>query len=114
MKRDRPLRPMKSEVRSQVRVPPVIRPSEARPKSANCRGAPVLEVDIWSEKKKLAIMLDTTESISEASLYRQARHEDALLQHNGIRVIRFLVEDICERLDSVLGEIVAFRGHGCS
>ena len=33
---------------------------------------------------------------------------DALLQHTGIRVIRFLIEDVCERLDSVLGEIVAF------
>ena len=73
-----------------------------------CGVNPYLEVDVWSEKKKLAIMLDTTESISDASLYRQARHEDALLQHNGIRVIRSLVEDVCERLDSVLGEIMAF------
>lgn len=73
-----------------------------------CGVNPYLEVDVWSEKKKLAIMLDSTESISDSSLYRQARHEDALLQHNGIRVVRFLAEDVCERLDAVLGEIVAF------
>ena len=73
-----------------------------------CGVSPYLEVDVWSEKKKLAIMLDSTESISDSSLYRQARHEDALLQHNGIRVIRFLAEDVCECLDAVLGEIVAF------
>ena len=73
-----------------------------------CGVNPYLEVDVWSEKKKLAIVLDAAESISNASYYRQARHEDALLQRNGIRVIRFLVEDVCVRLDSVLGEIVAF------
>ena len=74
----------------------------------SCGVNPYLEVDIWIEKKRLAIMLDTAESMSDTSLYRQARHEDALLQRNGCRVLRFLVEDVCERLDSVLGEIDAF------
>ena len=50
-------------------------------------------------------MLDTSESISDISLYRLARREDALLQRNGYRILRFLTEDVCERLDAVLGEI---------
>ena len=73
-----------------------------------CGVNPYLEVDIWIEKKRLAIMLNTAESIIDTSLYRQARHEDAILQRNNCRVLRFLVEDVCERLDSVLGEIEAF------
>ena len=50
-------------------------------------------------------MLDTSESISDISLYRLARREEALLQRNGYRILRFLTEDVCERLDAVLGEI---------
>lgn len=70
-----------------------------------CNGNPYMEVEIWSEKNKLAIMLDALESISDVSIYRLARHEDALLQRKGCRILRFLVEDVCERLDAVLGEI---------
>ena len=53
-------------------------------------------------------MLDTTESMSDISLYRLARREDALLQRNGYRILRFMAEDVCERLDAVLGEIGMF------
>ena len=70
-----------------------------------CGTNPYLEVDIWSERNKLAIMLDTSESMSDISLYRLARREDALLQRNGYRILRFLAEDVCERLDAVLDEI---------
>ena len=70
-----------------------------------CGTNPYLEVDIWSERNSLAIMLDTSESMSDISLYRLARREDALLQRNGYRILRFLAEDVCERLDAVLGEI---------
>ena len=62
-------------------------------------------MDIWSARNRLAIMLDTSESMSDISLYRLARREDALLQRNGYRILRFLTEDVCERLDAVLGEI---------
>ena len=72
-----------------------------------CNANPYLEVEIWSEKNKLAIMLDTSEALSDISLYRLAQHEDALLQRNGYRTLRFLVEDVCERLDAVLDEIKA-------
>ena len=74
-----------------------------------CGINPYLEVDIRSERTKLAIMLDTPESISDISLYRLARREDALLQRNGYRILRFLAEDVCERLDAVLGEIGMFN-----
>ena len=70
-----------------------------------CGTNPYVEVDIWSERNRLAIMLDTSESMSDISLYRLARREDALLQRNGYRILRFLAEDVCERLDAVLGEI---------
>ena len=73
-----------------------------------CGTNPHLEVEIWSEKHKLAILLDTRESVSDISRYRIARREDALLQRNGCRVIRFLAEDVCERLDVVLGVIEMF------
>ena len=74
----------------------------------SCGTNPYLEVDIRLERTKLAIMLDTPESISDISLYRLARREDALLQRNGYRILRFLAEDVCERLDAVLGEIGMF------
>jgi len=46
--------------------------------------------------------------MSDISLYRLARREDALPQRNGYRILRFLAEDVCERLDAVLGEIGMF------
>ena len=73
-----------------------------------CGTNPYLEVDICSERIKLAIKLDTPESISDISFYRFARREDALLQRNGYRILRFLAEDVCERLDAVLGVIGLF------
>ena len=40
----------------------------------------------------------------------QERNEERfkLLQRNGYRILRFLAEDVCERLDAVLGEIGMF------
>ena len=73
-----------------------------------CGTNPYMNVDIWSEKNKLAILLDTQEAISDISRYRIARREDALLQRNGFRVLRFLAEDVCERLHAVLNEIEMF------
>ena len=70
-----------------------------------CGENPYLDVDIWSDKYKLAIMLDVAESFSDIAMYRLARHEDALLQLKGCCVLRFLVDDVCERLDAVLGEV---------
>lgn len=74
-----------------------------------CGVNPYLEVDIWSDKYKLAIMLDVGESLSDIARYRLARHEDALLQRKGCCALRFLVDDVCERLDAVFGEVKMLR-----
>ena len=73
-----------------------------------CGVNPHLEVDLWAEKFRLAVMLDEAGVLSDISRYRLARHEDALLQRHGIRVVRFLADDVCERLDAVLGELESF------
>ena len=67
-----------------------------------------MEVDAWSEKFKLAIVFDNSKQVQDISRYRIERRRDALLQRNGCRVLRFLVEDVCERLNAVLEEIEAF------
>ena len=35
------------------------------------------------------------------------RREDIMLQKNGYRVLRFLVEDVCEHLDDIMDTILA-------
>ena len=45
------------------------------------------------------------ETVSDISLYRIARNEDVLLQKNGMKVVRLLLEDVCENLDYVLKQI---------
>ena len=71
----------------------------------SCGINPHIEVDLWNEESKLAVMLDRKEDLSDVELYRIARHEDALLHKNGIKVFRFLVGDVCERLHDVLHQI---------
>ena len=73
-----------------------------------CGPNPWLEVEIWSGRDRLAILLDTPESIADLSRYRLARREDALLQKNGCRVVRLLSCDVSERLDAALDEIARF------
>ena len=45
------------------------------------------------------------ETVSDISLYRIVRNEDVLLQRNGMKVVRLLLEEICENLDYVLKQI---------
>ena len=70
-----------------------------------CGCNPYLEVDLWSEKSKIAIFIDNMAKLSDISLYRIARNEDVLLQKNGMKVVRLLLEDVCENLDYVLKQI---------
>ena len=51
------------------------------------------------------IMLDSTLDLADVESYRRARREDALLQSHGYHTLRFLAEDICERLDDVMDSI---------
>ena len=71
----------------------------------SCGINPHIEVDLWNDEKKFAVMLDSREELSDVELYRIARYEDALLHKTGIKVFRFLVEDVCERLHDVLHQI---------
>ena len=66
---------------------------------------PYLEVDLWNEERKIAVLFDSKEKLADISLYRIARNEDVLLQKNGIKVVRLLLEDVCENLDDVLKQI---------
>lgn len=71
----------------------------------SCGVNPHIEVDLWNEERKSAVMLDSEKELSDIEFYRIARHEDALLHKNGIKVFRFLVGDVCERLYDVLHQI---------
>jgi superfamily II DNA or RNA helicase len=71
----------------------------------SCGTNPYIEVDLWNDEKKFAVMLDSREELSDVEMYRIARYEDALLYKNGIKVFRCLIGDVCERLDDVLHQI---------
>ncbi len=53
----------------------------------------------------LPLQADARASLGDAEHYRRARREDFLLQEKGYRVLRFLNEDICARLDAVLDSV---------
>ena len=70
-----------------------------------CGANPYLEVDLWNEERKIAVLFDSKEKLADIPLYRVARNEDVLLQKNGIKVVRLLLEDVCENLDYVLKQV---------
>ena len=72
-----------------------------------CGVNPYLEVNLAAIRHRLVVMLDRVSDLSELVAYRRRRREDALLQIRGYRVLRFLVEDVCEHLDDVLDALVA-------
>ena len=75
-----------------------------------CGANPYLEVAFAASREKLAILLDSSRDLADEEAYRRARHEDFLLQKEGYRVLRFLIEDVCSRLDAVWDAIVvSFR-----
>lgn len=75
-----------------------------------CGANPFIEVDLLDVPHKMVVMLDTCAELSDVEAYRRARREDWLLQKNGYRVVRLLVEDVCARLD----ETLALLGCGLS
>jgi very-short-patch-repair endonuclease len=54
----------------------------------------------------VAVELDGAQHLADAEAYRRDRRKDALLQENGYRVLRFLAEDVGQRLDDVLDSIL--------
>jgi very-short-patch-repair endonuclease len=64
-----------------------------------------LEVDLYCVALKLAIEVDGPQHLSGSAAYRRDRRKDALLQENGIYVLRFLAEDLGKQLDVTLDAI---------
>jgi len=72
-----------------------------------CGSNPYVEVDLLHQNAKVVVALDLALALGDVETYRRTRREDALLQKNGYRVLRFLMEDVCEHLDDVLDTIMA-------
>jgi superfamily II DNA or RNA helicase/very-short-patch-repair endonuclease len=69
-------------------------------------GGGTLEVDLLAAGLHLAIEIDGPQHLASVEAYRRDRYKDRLLQENGYRVLRFLAEDVCQRLDDVLDVIL--------
>ena len=68
-------------------------------------GNPFIEVDLLSATDKLAVIFDEIKDLSDVERYRLTRQEDRALQRNGYKVVRLLVEDVCENLAAVLAAL---------
>jgi very-short-patch-repair endonuclease len=64
-----------------------------------------MEVDLLCEELRLVIELDGGQHLADAEAYRRDRRKDAALQQYGYFVLRFLTEDLGQRLDDVLDTI---------
>ena len=67
-----------------------------------CGGNPFTEIDLLSTTDKITVMLDEIKDLSDIERYRLARQEDRVLQKNGYKVVRLLVEDVCTNLSATL------------
>jgi hypothetical protein len=65
-----------------------------------------MEVDLLCEEARLAIEIDRTQHLGDATAYRRDRHKDALLQTHGWLVLRFLADDLGKQLDVVLDTVL--------
>jgi superfamily II DNA or RNA helicase/very-short-patch-repair endonuclease len=70
-----------------------------------------MEVDLLCEELHLAIELDGGQHLADAEAYRRDRRKDAALQQHGYLVLRFLAEDLGQRLDDVLDTIERAVAH---
>lgn len=65
-----------------------------------------MELDLYCESARLAVEIDGGQHLSSEDAYRRDRRKDALLQMNGILVLRYLAVDVGKRLDMVLDGIL--------
>jgi superfamily II DNA or RNA helicase/very-short-patch-repair endonuclease len=70
-----------------------------------------MEVDLLCAEARLAVELDGGQHLADAEAYRRDRRKDLLLQENGYFVLRFLAEDMGQRLDMVLDAILRALSH---
>jgi len=66
---------------------------------------PTMEVDLLCTSRKIAIEVDGKLHFAAPENYRRDRRKDYLLQKNGYRVLRFLAEDVLERIDDVMNVV---------
>jgi very-short-patch-repair endonuclease len=72
-------------------------------------------MDLVSVRARLAIEIDGWYHFRDPEGYRAARIADLRLQRAGFFVLRFLAEDVGERLEPIVDEIaVALRGRHAS
>ena len=70
-----------------------------------------MEVDLLCEELRLVIELDGGQHLADAEAYRRDRRKDVALQEHGYLVLRFLAEDLGQRLDDVLDTIQRAVAH---
>lgn len=64
-----------------------------------------LEVDLLSRTKLVAVEIDGYYHFKNRDAYRRDRRKDVQLQRQGFLVLRFLAEDVVERLEEILDVI---------
>jgi very-short-patch-repair endonuclease len=70
-----------------------------------------MEVDLYCAELKLALEIDGPQHLSDPAAYRRDRRKDALLQENGIHILRFLAEDLSRHLDATLDAVLRAIAH---
>jgi very-short-patch-repair endonuclease len=65
-----------------------------------------LEVDLVCADAQIAIEIDGRQHLADAEAYRRDRRKDQFLQEAGWFVLRFLAQDVVQRLDAVLDAIL--------
>lgn len=70
-----------------------------------------MEVDLICADARVSIELDGSQHLVGADAYRHDRRKDQMLQENGYIVLRFLAEDVGQRLDAVLDAILRTPAH---
>jgi very-short-patch-repair endonuclease len=65
-----------------------------------------MEIDLLCESFKVAVEVDGAQHLGDPAAYRRDRMKDILLQEQGYRVLRFLAEDVVQRLDRVLDTVL--------
>jgi very-short-patch-repair endonuclease len=73
-----------------------------------------LEVDLACEDAHIAIEIDGGQHFDDTDAYRRDRRKDQFLQEHGWFVLRFLAQDVVERLDTVLDSILRALAHRAS
>jgi hypothetical protein len=65
------------------------------------------EVDLLCNWLKIAIEVDGYYHFCDPDSYRRDRRKDRLMQQHGYLVLRFLAQDVVERMEDVLDDVVA-------